>query len=152
MRGPADTGGAPHPKPPSSTSLKQPDSAGLLGCCWGATPKAQPRPGSAPTPQTAQTGHSMVVGNLPQDPTFLRAPHTVSGCPQPTQGLGRRAPCAWSRCWLPPMVLGRVVPKRGLSPAGRSAGSNKHMPPDRYFECTWGPAVKRNPLVSTFIN
>lgn len=57
-----------------------------------------------------------------------------------------------ARAGFLPWILGRAVPKHGLPPAGRSAGSNRRTQPDRNFECTWVPAVKRNPLVSTFIN
>lgn len=45
-----------------------------------------------------------------------------------------------------------VMTSRNATPTGHSAGSHKHAPTDQYFECAWGPAVKRNPLVITFIN
>lgn len=52
--------------------------------------------------------------------------------------------------WIQGVLLTRIDCD-AHPPRRHSAGSGKHTPTDQYLECT-GPAVKRNPLVSTFIN
>lgn len=120
------------------------------GCC-GVYPEGPAPARFCPNAhKLSKQGTAWLVGKLPQDPTFFQAPLALSGCPWPK--WGRRE---GSSCLEPVLASGwiRVVRSRNIvSPAGHSAGSNKRTLPDQYFECTWGPAAKRNPLVSTFIN
>lgn len=118
---------------PSSTSLKQPNSAG----CWGAagvTLMTQACPGSTLRPVDCPTWAPVVCWKAPSGD--LHAPPTLRGCPLPIQGWagGQLVPRAGAS--FLPWILGCDVPKCHLY-GWVPRRSSKHIRTDQSFEGAW---------------